>query len=136
MFDFAETFTETFVESVISVPETIYDIGSGVLPTPVPPNESIPIIIDGGEDAISEIADDVDDFLEKNLGWSILQNILGNDFVSTCETVFGKDYPLCMMVKLWNQFEEITVNAIFSSPLLLYIFSILYPLHGIASLTV
>ena len=113
MFDFAET----FVESVISVPETIYDIGSGVLPTPVPPDESIPIIMDGGEDVVSDIVDDVDDILANNLGWSILHNIFGNDFVSTCETVFGEGYPLCMMVKLWVRFEEITVDAIFSSPL-------------------
>ena len=129
MFDFAET----FVESVISVPETIYDIGEGILPTPVPPDESIPIIFDEGEEAVDDV---VEDILENNLGWSILHNIFGNDFVSTCETVFGEGYPLCMLVKLWNQFEEITVNAILSSPLLLYIFSILYPLHGIASLTV
>ena len=64
-------------------------------------------------------------------GFDIIDSLFGGGFLGNCKTLLGNDHFLCVAVDLFNTTEGLITHSLFSSPLIIYIFSIVFPLYGI-----
>ena len=84
---------------------------------------------DGVVDVVEYEIDEFENIIENVAGFDVLYNLFGDlNFLKNCKTVLGPNNFICLGVEFWDNFGNIFVNLLFSSPILLYIFANIYVL--------
>ena len=117
---------EKVVDSTVGVVEDVFDaeeeIRQDIFDEVV--NEA-----DGVVDVVENEIDEFENIIENVAGFDVLYNLFGDlNFLKNCKTVLGPNHFICLTVELWDNFGNIFINMLFSSPILLYIFANIYVL--------